>query len=299
MLLKLWKLLIKVQYRMQLEVEKQATAEKQAADKFGEETNSEAEPLLSQIPTLPINLELYEQCLPLLVQGLGALAQTTAFVAKRPNYKHSHIFFDKFCFDVLSLFGTNLTALHATDVEFVLRTVYFTLSHCFGPNNPQLLHSACLHPSPFRAEMLQKLSSELNGDSPVDLNRYSFNTTPGLLALEGSRYVPNFVKSKTARISVPEARSPMSNEKLQDHEAPRAGEPVTVHLSVTGLRVESGADCENRPRSSRALSKDLNDGQGTAKMPITRNVLITQHEMTFHDGNRASGAAISQDLTEE
>lgn len=102
------------------------------------------------------------------VKVLGAFVDNDSFVAKKPEYEKEHLFFDRFCFDVVSLFGKNLHVLNIRDIEYILRTAYFTLSHSFGPGNGgmKLLEPKSIQQSPFSAEILQKLNTTINA-SPL------------------------------------------------------------------------------------------------------------------------------------
>ena len=59
---------------------------------------------------------------------------TDEFVAKSPDYINPHIFFDRFCYDMVSLLGNNVYKLNVLDIEYIFRTTYVTLSHSFGPS---------------------------------------------------------------------------------------------------------------------------------------------------------------------
>jgi hypothetical protein len=59
------------------------------------------------------------------------LHETDDFVAQRPDYKNKHLFFDRFCFDLISQLGNNIFKLTYLDIEYIFRTVFVTLSHSF------------------------------------------------------------------------------------------------------------------------------------------------------------------------
>lgn len=40
------------------------------------------------------------------------------------GYLKPHVFFDRFCFDIISMLGNYLNLLSFTDVEYVMRKVY-------------------------------------------------------------------------------------------------------------------------------------------------------------------------------
>ena len=57
---------------------------------------------------------------------------TDEFVAQPPAYQNERIFFDRFCYDMVSLLGENVFKLNEADVEYIFRATYLTLSHSFG-----------------------------------------------------------------------------------------------------------------------------------------------------------------------
>ena len=52
-------------------------------------------------------------------------------MAKRPVYKSDTVFFDRFCYDFVSLFGVNLLFLEAKQLEMITRRVYTSISYNF------------------------------------------------------------------------------------------------------------------------------------------------------------------------
>ena len=88
---------------------------------------------------------------------------TEEFVAKIPKYINSHVFFDRFCYDMVSLLGENVFKLNVLDIEYIFRTTYLTLSHSFGPQEGgvKLLDLNSIVESPFSAEALQDLNRRM------------------------------------------------------------------------------------------------------------------------------------------
>jgi len=89
---------------------------------------------------LPIDIGIYEQVIYIVKKALGALYETDYYVAKRGGakgegaYLKPHVFFDRFCFDIISLLGEHLNLLNFTDVEYIMRRVYQASTHFFLPH---------------------------------------------------------------------------------------------------------------------------------------------------------------------
>ena len=90
---------------------------------------------------------------------LGCLYETDQFVAQKPKYSSENLFFDRFCYDIVSLLGSNIYKFNLVDIEFIFRKTYFTLSHSFGPNKGgiKLLDIDSIIHSPFDASFLQRM----------------------------------------------------------------------------------------------------------------------------------------------
>lgn len=114
------------------------------------------------MPTLPLNMDLYLQCVPLFQKALGLFAEKDDLIARPPEYKNNYIFLDRFCFDFVSMLGKNLFKLGVVDIEYILRKAYLTLSHSFGPGKGgiQLLDIESIIKSPFSAETLNKANKK-------------------------------------------------------------------------------------------------------------------------------------------
>jgi len=89
---------------------------------------------------------------------------TDDFVARPPDYQNDRIFFDRFCYDMVSLLGENVYKLNESDLEYVFRATYLTLSHSFGPEEGgvKLLQLNSIIKSPFSVEAMQRIDRKLN-----------------------------------------------------------------------------------------------------------------------------------------
>jgi hypothetical protein len=77
-------------------------------------------------------------------RALGVLYETDYYVAKKPedssSYNKTHVFFDRFCFDMVSLLGEHLNNLTFSDVEYIMRKVYqHSTSYVVPKAPPQVL----------------------------------------------------------------------------------------------------------------------------------------------------------------
>lgn len=89
--------------------------------------------------------------MPQIKKVLGAMFESDDFTAQKPQYCKNNIFFDRFCFDMVSLIGNNVFKLSLTDIEYIFRVSYLTLSHSFGPSRGgvRLLELGSIIKSPF------------------------------------------------------------------------------------------------------------------------------------------------------
>ena len=67
--------------------------------------------LIQNFTNIPLAIDIYERLIPLYEKALGVYYQSSYYVAKRPVYKSDTIFFERFCYDVVSLFGVNILFL--------------------------------------------------------------------------------------------------------------------------------------------------------------------------------------------
>jgi len=52
-------------------------------------------------------------------------------VAKRPVYKSETVYFERFCYDLVSLFGVNILFLEINQLELIIRKLYKAVSFNF------------------------------------------------------------------------------------------------------------------------------------------------------------------------
>ena len=116
---------------------------------------------------LPLSVEIYESAHSSFKQVLGVFYDTDAYLATKSTSKH--LFFDKFCFDLVSLLGKNVFRLSIEDVEFIWRNSLFALSYWFDDEKGFRLLKKPLE-SPFSAEIVMGLNTALNKKSSLITN---------------------------------------------------------------------------------------------------------------------------------
>jgi hypothetical protein len=123
-LIKLWRIITQLQYDI----------------KRGQGGDPGQPPSEVDYSILPLDIVIYEQVIVIVKKALGVMYETDYYVAKRGNnikgssngegaYLKPHVFFDRFCFDLVSLLGEYLNQLTFTDVEYIMRKVYQSCTH--------------------------------------------------------------------------------------------------------------------------------------------------------------------------
>jgi hypothetical protein len=83
--------------------------------------------------SLPVDLDLYEMITPMLEVSLGIYFNTNYYVANRDNCKKGtqNVFYQRFVYDLISMFGLNLFYIDIKTLEFLVRRVYASISYNF------------------------------------------------------------------------------------------------------------------------------------------------------------------------
>ena len=87
--------------------------------------------LISQPSLLPLDIQIYEHLIPLFSRGLGIYYHNDYYVARRPLYKSPYVKFERFIYDVISLFGVNLLYIEIQTLEALMRTLFKNVSYNF------------------------------------------------------------------------------------------------------------------------------------------------------------------------
>lgn len=79
--------------------------------------------------------------------ALGVYYQSSYYVAKHPVYKAETVFFERFCYDFVSLFGVNILFLEIEQLELIIRQVYASVSYNFEGDGLRLRAPECVDPA--------------------------------------------------------------------------------------------------------------------------------------------------------
>eukprot|EP00347_Sterkiella_histriomuscorum_P002488 403367956 len=148
-LIKIWKLMIQLQY--------DDSHLQQASVKFQNNilAQQEFQKKLIEYSLIPLDIKLYEQTFLIFIKTLGILYDTDYYTAKKPDYLKNVVFFDRFCFDMISLLGDNLVNLDFSDVEYIFRKVYQHTTH-FVVKNEYQLHFEQMKVDPSQLQIIDK-----------------------------------------------------------------------------------------------------------------------------------------------
>jgi len=135
-----------------------------------------------------------------------------------------HVFFDRFCFDLVSLLGENLTtaSLTFTDVEYIMRKLYQSCTHFFLPlpglnqGSPQvkLLRYDCVE-TPFTWEAMSAfdigtINKMLNRPSSPEgqTNSVGVGRSPEPMAASGGELLGNSATAEEGEEAYAELEMP-------------------------------------------------------------------------------------------
>ena len=80
---------------------------------------------------LPLDLEVYQSMLPLFQRALGIYFFSDYYVARDDVYKGHKVYFNRFAYDLISMFGLHLFYIEVQTLELLLRQVYGAITHNF------------------------------------------------------------------------------------------------------------------------------------------------------------------------
>ena len=80
---------------------------------------------------LPLDLDAYQSMLPLFQRALGIYFFSDYYVARNDVYKGSKVYFSRFAYDIISMFGLHLFYIEVQTLELLLRRVYRAITHNF------------------------------------------------------------------------------------------------------------------------------------------------------------------------
>ncbi|CDW77372.1 UNKNOWN [Stylonychia lemnae] len=159
---------------------------------------------------MPVDLNLYEQTILIFRKAYGVLFETDYYTAKKPEYLKNSVFFDRFCFDIISMMGDNLLYLDFSDAEYILRKIYQSTTHFMASNDgSQTIKLLTLESikSSFSMDQMQVDSKTLNIIEKDKLKYEDIMKKIGLraesginLAVEGDKMDSSHLKSNSANL---------------------------------------------------------------------------------------------------
>jgi hypothetical protein len=80
--------------------------------------------LIDNKSELPLSFEVYQMITPALQMALGIYFYSDYYVAREETYKNAYVFYERFVYDLVSMFGLNLFYIEIGTLELLLRQLY-------------------------------------------------------------------------------------------------------------------------------------------------------------------------------
>ena len=87
--------------------------------------------LVDQPASLPLDLHVYQAILPLFQKALGIYFFSDYYVARLDTFKGNSVHFNRFVYDLISMFGLHLFYVEVPQLEILLRKVYQAMTYNF------------------------------------------------------------------------------------------------------------------------------------------------------------------------
>ena len=85
---------------------------------------------LVQFPSiLPLDLDVYENILPLFQKALGIYFFSDYYVARTDTFKGTKVYLQRFIYDLISMFGLHLFYIELHTLELLLRRIYRAITY--------------------------------------------------------------------------------------------------------------------------------------------------------------------------
>lgn len=104
-------------------------------------------------------------------QALGIYYHTNYYVARQETFKQGmgNVFYQRFVYDLISMFGLNLFYIDLPTLEFLLRGVYRAVSHNFN-NKILLRHPEDVDPAYTQEELMKIIEKNKKKTTEIDVN---------------------------------------------------------------------------------------------------------------------------------
>lgn len=214
---------------------------------------------------------MYAEIIPLFEKALGVYYQSSYYVAKPPSYKAETVYFDRFCYDFISLFGVNILFLDIPNLEEIIRKVYVSVSYNFdiiiikgedeerSQGGLRLIDIECIQ-SPFSEEhflnmkkQLKLKSKKVSGDGKTTVSVYKRQKSE----IDFTKKV-NFEKKRTIRKKKKEQQESESDKSFEtnsnDDDSVKPGQSMLVNM----LNPEQAkAEIEKKKAAKRELVEQM------------------------------------------
>ena len=113
---------------------------------------------------LPLGLTCYQACMPLFQRALGIYYFSNYYVARNEVYKNNKVYFSRFLYDIISMFGLHLFYIEVHTLELLLRRVYAAITHNFEAGKPALRRVIDVEPAFTETEFQEALELQIKED---------------------------------------------------------------------------------------------------------------------------------------
>ena len=120
--------------------------------------------VVSSPAKLPLGLACYQACMPLFQRALGIYYFSNYYVARNEVYKNDKVYFSRFLYDIISMFGLHLFYIEVQTLELLLRRVYAAITHKFEAGKPALRRVIDVEPAFTETEFQEALELQIKED---------------------------------------------------------------------------------------------------------------------------------------
>lgn len=124
--------------------------------------------IVDQPTKLPLALEVYEAIQPLFQRALGIYYFSNYYVARDESFKGRKVFFARFVYDLISMFGLHLFYIELQTLEMLLRRVYRAVSHNFAAGTVRLRRVEDVEPAFSEEEFNEALEIQKKDESRLN-----------------------------------------------------------------------------------------------------------------------------------
>lgn len=143
--------------------------------------------IISLPSKLPLDLDCYQSMLPLFQRALGIYFFSDYYVAREDVYKGQKVYFSRFVYDLISMFGLHLFYIELQTLEMLLRRVYGVVTHNFAAGKVYLVRVEDVRPAFTEKELME--ASDLQGKEDARINKLHLSISDKRINRDGSNMV--------------------------------------------------------------------------------------------------------------